>query len=90
MAESIRCYVSGLVQGVCFRAYTQEKARELGVNGYVRNLADGRVEVLASGDPDSLASLRAWLHHGSPGARVEAVNCEKSDETPLSPGFTVK
>ncbi|MCG5531435.1 acylphosphatase [Halorhodospira halochloris] len=89
MAESLHCYVSGLVQGVCFRAYTQEKARQLGLSGYVRNLADGRVEVLASGDSAQLAELCQWLHQGPPAARVEQVDCQQSEEQP-SGGFVVK
>jgi acylphosphatase len=70
---SARFLVSGLVQGVFFRASTQARARGLGVTGYARNLADGRVEVIATGSPEALAELGRWLHEGPPGARVEAV-----------------
>ena len=74
---SARFLVSGLVQGVFFRASTGARARELGLTGYVKNLADGRVEVVACGTPDSLAALEAWLHEGPPAARVEAVGREE-------------
>jgi acylphosphatase len=65
-----RFLVSGRVQGVAFRAYTQARARELGLAGHARNLADGRVEVLAEGAPDAIDALGAWLWQGSPAARV--------------------
>jgi acylphosphatase len=72
---SMRFLVSGRVQGVFFRASTERRARELELTGYARNLADGRVEVVASGTPQALAELQAWLHEGPPAARVEAVEC---------------
>ncbi len=87
--EKQRCYVSGRVQGVCFRAATQEQAERLGVTGYARNLADGRVEVLACGPPAAVAQLREWLHEGPPAARVEAVACEPADD-PAPPGFSAR
>jgi acylphosphatase len=70
---SLRFLVAGRVQGVFFRASTARRALELGLTGHARNLADGRVEVIASGDPVSLAALRAWLHEGPPAARVDSV-----------------
>lgn len=65
--------VSGLVQGVYFRASTQARARQLDLTGYARNLADGRVEVVASGDAQALARLEAWLQQGPPAAAVDSV-----------------
>ena len=70
---SARFTVSGVVQGVFFRASAQNRARELGITGHARNLADGRVEVIASGTPPALADFEAWLHEGPPRARVDAV-----------------
>ncbi|MBO9663349.1 acylphosphatase [Dokdonella sp.] len=75
-----RFLVSGLVQGVCFRASTQARARQLDLTGYARNLADGRVEVVASGDAQALARLEAWLHQGPPAAEVESVMREDHAE----------
>jgi len=77
----MRCYVSGLVQGVCYRAATRHKARALGLTGYARNLDDGRVEVLACGEEEAVIALREWLWQGPSWARVtevrwEAVNCQ--------------
>jgi acylphosphatase len=74
---SVRFLISGRVQGVCFRAATGQRARELGLTGYAKNLLNGCVEVVASGTPQALAELHAWLHEGPPAARVDAV--ERTD-----------
>jgi len=78
MAELLarRCLVSGKVQGVFFRASTRQKAVELGCAGYAKNLADGRVEVLAMGEPSAIAQLIDWLRIGPPAARVTEVEVE--------------
>ncbi len=69
-----KCLVSGRVQGVFYRATCQRHARELGVRGYARNLPDGRVEVLACGDPAAVHEFIEWLWEGSAASRVEAVD----------------
>lgn len=79
-----RCTVSGLVQGVCFRAATARRARELGIVGHARNLEDGTVEVLAIGPEAQLDALCAWLEVGPPAARVERVGID-CDTVPASP-----
>ncbi len=83
-ARCIRCFVSGRVQGVFFRASAAQQAQRLGITGYARNLSDGRVEVLACGDSDALNSFKAWLHHGPSAAEVAAVACETQDYQALS------
>jgi acylphosphatase len=70
---AVRFHVSGRVQGVSFRYYTQQQARALGLAGYARNLSDGRVEVLAIGDDAALEQLALWLAHGPAPARVAEV-----------------
>jgi acylphosphatase len=75
-AQCIRCLISGRVQGVFFRASARDQAQRLGVAGYARNLQDGRVEVLACGQPDALEPFRTWLNRGPSGAAVTAVDCE--------------
>ena len=69
-----RFRVTGRVQGVFFRASTQTAARDLGLTGYARNLADGSVEVLACGATTALDALERWLHDGPPMARVDDVS----------------
>ena len=63
-------FVSGRVQGVFFRSVTGDKARKLGVNGWVRNLADGRVETVFEGDETNVKQLIDFCRKGTPGARV--------------------
>ena len=70
-----RCYVSGRVQGVFYRASTRQRAQELGCRGYARNLVDGRVEVLAVGEPAAVHALIDWLRQGPPAAHVTDVKC---------------
>jgi len=71
--KRFRALVHGRVQGVNFRYYTCAKAESLGLVGYVRNLRDGRVEVVAEGQEDSLLRLLSWLHAGPSLARVSRV-----------------
>ncbi len=80
MAEKgcIHCFVSGKVQGVWFRVSTQDRANDLGLTGWVRNVNDGRVEVLACGEKEKLTQLVAWLHEGPELAEVTDVSCEES------------
>ena len=65
--------VSGYVQGVFFRAGSESIARGLGLTGWVRNLPDGRVELVACGEETKLRELEQWLWQGPPRARVEQV-----------------
>ena len=71
-----RFLVEGWVQGVFFRAGTREQALALGLAGHARNLADGRVEVLATGGAEAIEALAQWLEAGPPMARVDAVQRE--------------
>ena len=66
-------WVSGLVQGVWYRGSCAEQARALGVSGWARNLPDGRVEVVAEGEPEAVDRLVKWCHDGPPGAVVAGV-----------------
>lgn len=74
----------GRVQGVFFRAATQREAQRLGVGGWVRNLANGDVEVFVCGATESVGSLIEWLHRGPPQARVRAVNLQEIDDPELT------
>jgi DNA ligase D-like protein (predicted 3'-phosphoesterase) len=75
--KGVRATVRGGVQGVGFRAATVERARRLGVLGWVRNEADGTVAVHAEGPEEGVDSLLEWLGEGPRGARVEEVEVEK-------------
>jgi acylphosphatase len=68
-----RWYISGIVQGVGFRYFVRNEARALNLSGYAKNLADGRVEVLAMGARESLEDLASALHKGPPQADVRSV-----------------
>ncbi|MCI0341221.1 MAG: acylphosphatase [Planctomycetales bacterium] len=77
----VRLLVSGVVQGVGFRYATEREAARWGVAGHVRNLPDGRVEVVAEGDEAAVAGLASWCRRGPRGALVEAV--EETREEPM-------
>lgn len=77
--------VEGRVQGVSFRAYTESMGSDLGLQGYVRNLPDGRVEIVAEGPEDALEKLEQWCWQGSPAASVRDVH---SESQPASGGFS--
>ncbi|HYW93392.1 MAG TPA: acylphosphatase [Gammaproteobacteria bacterium] len=77
-----RFLVEGRVQGVSFRAATRARASGLGLRGWVRNLPDGRVEVVAGGSQASVGELEVWLHDGPPAARVRAVWLERFQGEP--------
>ena len=87
-----RFWIDGKVQGVWFRASTCERARQLGLRGYARNLADGRVEVLAAGTAGAVDDLGRWLQRGPPMAEVASVrreDADEGDEGDAGPGFSV-
>lgn len=90
MGERTRAhvFVSGTVQGVYFRANTREAAREAGVDGWVRNLPDGRVEAIFEGSADAVESMIEWCHTGSPRATVKDVDVEFEEPDGLA-GFTI-
>ena len=82
--KRLHIWVSGRVQGVFFRAYTVDLAKRLGLTGWVRNLPDRRVEIVAEGEESALQQLLAWCHEGPPAARVDQVECR---EEPVSGEF---
>lgn len=81
MRVAVRRYlVSGRVQGVGFRYFVAREAEALGLAGWVRNLPDGQVEVLAEGTEPQLSTLEGRLWQGPPHARVATVGVEPADE----------
>jgi acylphosphatase len=87
--RAIRCVVAGRVQGVYYRAAAAERAAALELHGWVRNLADGRVEAVAAGSIDALTAFAAWLWQGPPAARVDSVQVEDWTED-VPDGFSVQ
>lgn len=84
-----RCVVSGKVQGVFFRASTCQKASELGIKGWVRNLNDGSVEVFACGTPEKLDEFIQWLWVGPSQSEVKDVSILQS-EVETYDDFTIR
>ena len=74
--KKIRAIVSGRVQGVGFRMSTLQKARQIGVSGYVRNLTNGDVEIVASGKTEKVDALLKWAESGPPSAIVNNLEVE--------------
>lgn len=72
--RTVRILVAGRVQGVGFRAFVAREARALGIAGFVRNLADGRVEAVARGEAKALAALQAACGRGPAGSSVREVH----------------
>ncbi len=74
----VHILISGDVQGVWFRISTQDKAKELDLNGWVKNLFNNAVEIIAEGEMDNLSKLIGWVQDGPPNATVEKVSIEWS------------
>ncbi len=77
-----RLQIFGRVQGVYYRASTQQEAERLGVSGWVKNRPDGSVEAEAHGPDSAVTALIAWCQYGPPGARVERM--EVTDCPPMT------
>lgn len=81
MSDRTRAHVlvSGTVQGVFYRATTRNEARDRGIDGWVKNLDDGRVEAVFEGPADAVEEMVEWCHTGSPQADVSGVETEYDD-----------
>lgn len=78
-----RISITGFVQGVFFRAHTEEKARELGLSGWVRNTENNGVEIHVEGPESAIKHLIDWCQEGPPSAKVEAVHVEEVPDEKL-------
>ena len=79
MIKQIKIRVSGRVQGVGFRFFTHQQAQKLGLVGYVKNLDNGDVEIVAQGDSVQISKLTEWLEQGGPvSARINNINIDQS------------
>lgn len=89
--RALRWIVTGRVQGVSYRFFTQDEASRLGLGGWVRNLSDGSVEVRLHGPSEKIETLRRRLHQGPPLARVDAISEEElAAGESLPEGFEIR
>lgn len=87
--QTIRVVVSGRVQGVGFRAWTERRARELNLSGWVRNLGDGTVEAMFHGPAHKVDEMIGHCRRGPAHARVEVLERFEETEAP-APGFLIR
>jgi acylphosphatase len=81
MTKAVDVTVTGLVQGVFFRAETQQEAHRLGLAGWVRNEPDGSVAAHFEGEPDAVEAMVAWCREGPRRARVDGVDARDAERT---------
>ncbi len=87
--KTVSITVTGKVQGVWFRKYTMDKAQELGVKGFVKNLPDDSVYIVATGDSEQLKELENWCWQGSPKSKVSRVDVTPMEISNFS-SFTIE
>lgn len=90
MIVARRYVISGRVQGVGFRYYTEDLARREGVSGFVRNLPDGRVEAVVEGDADAVGRVEIALWRGPRGARVDDIEIDETAPSGRFTGFRIR
>jgi len=90
MRVARRFVISGRVQNVGFRYFTQNAAAREGVAGWVQNLPDGRVEVFVEGDEDAVTRVERAIRSGPPGARVDNVDVQDEEAAGTLKGFRIK
>jgi len=78
--KTIKILISGLVQGVSFRAFIKERAENLGLRGYVKNLDNGKVEIVVEGESNEVNKLIELCKQGPRESRVKSINIEKIQE----------
>ena len=90
MRVARRFTISGRVQGVGFRFFTEAAAAREGLHGWVRNAPDGRVEIAAEGDAEALDRFERHVRHGPPGARVDSVEVDHTVPDGRDTGFSIR
>jgi acylphosphatase len=88
--KRLEASIYGRVQGVYFRATTQQRARQLALSGWVRNEPDGSVRAVAEGSETALQQFLRFLENGPPGAYVERVDARWTEATGTFSGFQVR
>ena len=89
MTVRAHVFITGRVQGVFFRMYTQKEAEALKLSGWAMNLSDGRVEAVFEGEKEAVEEMLEWCKSGSPSAEVSKVEVKWESPENLS-GFEVK
>lgn len=90
MKSCVHVIISGRVQGVWFRASTKQKAKELKLDGWVRNNPDGNVEAVFEGDDSLIKEMLKWCHRGPPLAKVTNVEVNYEEPSNGFDGFFIK
>lgn len=88
--KRVHVYIEGKVQGVFFRDSTRKQASKLGVEGWVRNLPDGRVEAVFEGDPEAVDEILTWAETGPARARVEGMEVDEQEPEGAFDGFEIR
>ena len=88
--RKVKILVTGRVQGVYFRMFTQNKAKHLGIKGRARNLQDGRVEIIAEADNINIEKLIKWCRKGPVTARVDHVEITELESDELLTSFEIR
>ncbi|MCI0560793.1 MAG: acylphosphatase [Nitrososphaera sp.] len=83
-------FISGQVQGVFFRTSAQEKARELGLTGWAKNVPEGKVEIVCEGEKEDVEKFVEWCREGPELARVENVESKYEDSRDEFDSFEVR
>ncbi len=86
----VHVFISGRVQGVFFRSSTKDKADELGISGWVKNLSDGRVEAVFEGEEGSVKKMIEWCRKGPEYARVDDMEVISENYTGEFKGFALR
>jgi acylphosphatase len=90
MRVARRYVISGRVQGVGFRFFTEAAAAREGLHGWARNLPDGRLEISIEGDAESVERFERQIAHGPPGARVSDLQIDEDVPTQRATGFSIR
>lgn len=90
MMRKVKILVSGRVQGVYFRLFTQNKAKHFSVRGTVRNLPDGRVEIIAEAEPIIIEKFIQWCRKGPVTARVDHIEISELESDEVFTSFDIK
>jgi acylphosphatase len=88
--KRVRILIEGRLQGMNFRYHTQQQAQKLGLAGFVRNLSDGRIEIDAQGDDESVEEMLAWCQEGPQNAQLKSILFRYDEPNEHLTDFTVR